>query len=66
MLGELEARMEEVVMQCTSQAMANTLWAYATMGRKPGEQVLGALEARMEEVAKDCNSQEHGLVHALP
>jgi len=26
--------------------VANTLWAYATMGMKPGERALGALEAR--------------------
>ena len=32
--------------ECTSQAVANILWAYATMGRKPGERALGALEAR--------------------
>ena len=37
--------------------MANTLWAYATMGRKPGKRAQGALEARVEEVAKECNSQ---------
>ena len=37
--------------------MANTLWAYATMRRKPGKRAQGALEARVEEVARECNSQ---------
>ena len=38
--------MEGVAKECSSQNVANTLWAYATMGRRPGERVLGALEAR--------------------
>jgi hypothetical protein len=28
------------------QEVANTLWAYATMGRKPGERLMGLLEGR--------------------
>ena len=32
--------------ECYSQDVANTWWAYATMGRKPGGRALGALEAR--------------------
>ena len=50
--------MGKLAKECTSQAVANTLWAYATMGRRPGEQVLGALEARVEEVANVFNSQD--------
>ena len=53
----LEARVEEVVRECNSQEVANTLWAHATMGRKPGERALGALEARVEEVAREGNSE---------
>ena len=33
------------------------LWAYATMGRVPGERVLGLLEARVGQVAAACISQ---------
>ena len=60
-LGALEARMEEVRRECNPQEVANTLWAYATMGKTPGERALGALgalEARVEEVRRECNPQE--------
>ena len=32
-----------VARECNSQAVANTLWAYARMGRRPVERVLDAL-----------------------
>jgi hypothetical protein len=35
--GLLEGRAEAISGEFNSQAVANTLWAYATMGRKPGE-----------------------------
>ena len=57
-LATLDARVEEVARECNSQGVANTLWAYATMGRRPGERVLGALDARVEAVARECNSQD--------
>jgi hypothetical protein len=41
-----------------SRPLANTLWSYAKMGRKPGERALGALEARVEEAARECDSQD--------
>ena len=44
-LARMDARVEAVARECNSQDVANTLWAYATMGRRPGERVLGALEA---------------------
>ena len=37
LLPALEARVEEVARECTSRYVANILWAYATMGRRPGE-----------------------------
>ena len=46
-LGALKARMEEVGRECKPQEVANTLWAYATMGMKPGGRAMGALEARV-------------------
>ena len=33
--------------ECNSQDVANILWAYATMGCRPGEGVLGALVSRL-------------------
>jgi len=53
----MEGRVEEVARECNSQNVANTLWAYATMWRKPGERALGALKAQVEEVAREGNSQ---------
>jgi hypothetical protein len=40
-----------------SQEVANTLWAFATMGRKPGERMMGLLEGRAEVMSGDFNSQ---------
>ena len=34
--------------ECKPQEMANTLWAYATMERRPGERVLWVLDARRQ------------------
>jgi hypothetical protein len=42
-----------------SQALVNTLWAYATMGRKPGERVMALLEERAEAISeRTLNPQE--------
>ena len=49
--------MDEVAREGNSQEVANTSWAYATMGRAPGERALRALEARVEEVVRECNSE---------
>ena len=39
------------------EAVANTLWAYATMGRKQGERVMGLLEGRAEDIFEEFNSE---------
>jgi hypothetical protein len=41
-----------------SQDVANTLWAYAAMGTKPGERMMGQLERRAEAISGEFNSQE--------
>jgi hypothetical protein len=56
--GALEARVEEVAMECNSQGVSNILWAYATMGRKPEERGLGALEARALQISTDFTSRD--------
>ena len=38
--------------------MSNTLWAYATLGRAPGEELLRRLEARAAAVAESFNAQD--------
>ena len=41
-----------------AQGVANTLWAYATMGREPGAGMMRALEGRAEALAGTFNAQE--------
>ena len=41
-----------------AQAVANTLWAYASMGREPGAGLMRELEGRAEAVAGTFNAQE--------
>ena len=41
-----------------AQDVANTLWAYATMGREPGAGVMRGLEGRAEAVAGTFNAQD--------
>ena len=41
-----------------AQAVANTLWAYATMGREPGAGVIRELEGRAEALAGTFKAQE--------
>jgi hypothetical protein len=38
--------------------VANTLWAYAKMGREPGERVMMLLEGRVGEVVREYNAQD--------
>jgi hypothetical protein len=40
-----------------SQNVANTMWAYATMGRKPEERVMEQLERRAQAICAEFNSQ---------
>ena len=49
--------MEEVAREGNSQEVANILWAYAKMGRKPGERALREVEGWAEEVAREGNSE---------
>ena len=55
LLPALEARAWAVAGECNPQAMTNIPWAYASMGRRPGEGVLGALEARAGALSGECN-----------
>jgi hypothetical protein len=56
--GLLEGRAEATIVgEFNSQGVANTVWAHATMGRKPGERLTGLLEGRAEAIAGEFNSQ---------
>ena len=57
MMRELERRAEAVAGTFNSQEVANTLWAYATMGREPGAGMTRELERRAEAVAGNFNAQ---------
>jgi hypothetical protein len=58
MVGQLERRAEAISGEFNSQNVANTLWAYAKMGTKPGERMVGQLERRAEAISGEFNSQE--------
>jgi hypothetical protein len=47
-----------VVWEYTAKHVANTLWAYATMRREPGERVMGLLLARSELISAGFCSQD--------
>jgi len=40
--GQLERRAEAISGEFNAQSVANTLWAFATMGTKPGDRVMGS------------------------
>ena len=48
MMRRLEGRAEALAGTFNAQAVANTLWAYATMGREPGAGLMRELEGRAE------------------
>ncbi len=54
----LERRAEAISGKFNSQNVANTLWALATMGTKPGEKLMGQLEQRAEAISGGFNSQD--------
>ena len=58
LVPKLEERAEALAGTFTAQGVANTLWAYATMGREPGTGVMRVLEGQAEALAGTFNSQE--------
>ena len=50
--------METLAGTFNAQAVANTLWAYAKMGREPGSGLMRELEGRAEAVAGTFNAQD--------
>ena len=47
-MGLLEGQAEAISGEFHEQDVANTLRAYATMGRKPGERLMGLMQGRAE------------------
>jgi hypothetical protein len=58
LLPELEGRAEALAGTFMAQDVANTLWAYATMGRAPGAGMMRELEGRAEALAGTFNAQD--------
>ena len=63
MMRALEGRAEALAGTFNAQEVANTLWAYATMGREPGAGVMRGLEGRAEALAGTFNAQ--GVANTL-
>ena len=53
----LEGRAEALAGTFNAQDVANTLWAYATMGQEPEAGLMRALEGRAEALAGMFNAQ---------
>ena len=54
----LEGRVESISGEFNEQDVANTLWAFAAMGKKSGERMLGQLEGWTEAISGDFNAQD--------
>jgi len=52
-----ERRAYAILWEFNSQNAANTLWVYATMGRKPGERMMEQLQRRVQAISREFNSQ---------
>jgi uncharacterized protein with PIN domain len=57
LIAELGRKAVATATAFNAQAVANTLWAYATMGTRPGERLIRALEAQAEATAASFNAQ---------
>jgi hypothetical protein len=53
----LERRVELMSGKFNWQEVANKMWAFATMGTKPGERMTGQLERRTEAISGEFNSR---------
>ena len=60
LVPKLEGRAVALAGTFNAQDVANTLWAYATMGREPGAGLMRKLEGRAEALAGTFNAQEIG------
>jgi len=53
---QLEEWADTISGEFNSQDVANTLWAFSTMGRKPGKRTMGQLEERTEAIFQAAES----------
>jgi hypothetical protein len=59
----LEGRVGEVVREYNAQDVANTLWAYATLGREPGGRLGGLLEEKAVCLAARYGCKDLSQLH---
>ncbi len=57
LVPKLEGRAEALAGTFNAQNVANTLWAYAKMGREPRAGMMRVLEGRAETLAGTFNAQ---------
>ena len=56
MMGLLEGRAEAISLgEFKPQGVANTVWAYVTLGMPPGEGLLDKLDEQVERLANEFN-----------
>jgi hypothetical protein len=52
MMGQLERRTETISGEFKPQDVANTLWAFATMGTKSGDRMMGQLKQQVQQAER--------------
>jgi hypothetical protein len=57
LVAAAEKQLLRVGQECNPQDISNILWAYATLGTTPGEQLMALLEARVQVVVGECAGQ---------
>jgi len=62
LMREMEGRAEALAGTFKAQEVANTLWAYATMGLAPGVGVMRELEGRAEALAGTFNARDTSTI----
>jgi hypothetical protein len=62
-MRKLEEQAEMLAHEFNAQNVASTLWAYATLGRQPGEDLVRKLQEQAEGLAHEFNSQ--GVANTL-
>jgi len=61
----LQRRVEAMSGEFNSQAIANTLWAFATVGRQSGERMMRLRERRAQAISGEFNSLQLGQMNHL-
>ena len=66
LMRELEGRAEALAGTFNAQDVANTLWAYATMGRGPGEPTTNGRDSNADGAGKPAREDPGSTAAATP